>query len=76
MSERTDKAEQIIRIEHNSDYAKAVTEICELYGDALMTIIESEVCCSGGAELKIIAQNAVVKAFEISQKVRAKIKQN
>ena len=76
MSERTEKAEQIVRIELNSDYARATIEICNLYGDALMEIVESEVCCPGGAELKIIAQNAVVKAFQMTQAVRAKIERN
>lgn len=75
MSERCDRAEKIIRIELDP-FARATIEICNLYGDALMTIIESEVCCAGGAELKIIAQNAVVAAFQKSQAVRAKIKQN
>lgn len=76
MSERTDKSEQIIRIELNSDYAKATVEICNLYGDALMEIVEREPCCQCCAEVKINAQNAVVKAFQMTQAVRAKIKQN
>ncbi len=76
MSERVEKQERIIRIEPNSDYAKTVIEICNLYGDALMDIAGQEISTIGAIEMKAIAVDAVARAFAITQELKAKIANN